>query len=62
MTLICIVILVLSVITGFSLGFQPDLGVIAFGLGAVLALCTRRRGLKAFAGSIGRRSSWSEGS
>src|SRR5688572_26695595 len=33
-TLICMVGLILSVVTGFSLGFQPDLGVIAFGLGA----------------------------
>jgi di/tricarboxylate transporter len=37
-TLVCIVVLILSVVTGFSLGFQPDIGVIAFGLGAILAL------------------------
>jgi di/tricarboxylate transporter len=37
-TLVCIVVLILTVVIGYSLGFQPDLGVIAFGLGAVLAL------------------------
>jgi di/tricarboxylate transporter len=37
-TLVCIVLLILTVVTGFSLGYQPDLGVIAFALGAVLAL------------------------
>ena len=54
MTLICIVVLILSVVTGFSLGFQPDLGVIAFGLGAVLALLYPEAGVEGT-----RRIDWS---
>ena len=54
MTLICIVGLILSVVTGFSLGFQPDLGVIAFGLGAVLALMYPEAGAEGI-----RRIDWS---
>ena len=54
MTLICIVGLVLSVVTGFSLGFQPDLGVIAFGLGAALALMYPKAGAEGI-----RRIDWS---
>jgi di/tricarboxylate transporter len=53
-TLICIVVLILSVVTGFSLGFQPDLGVIAFGLGAVLALMYPKAGAEGT-----RRIDWS---
>jgi di/tricarboxylate transporter len=37
-TLVCIVVLILSVVGGFSMGLSPDIGVIALGLGAVLAL------------------------
>lgn len=37
-TLACIVVLILTVVVGYSVGRQPDLGVIAFALGAVLAL------------------------
>jgi di/tricarboxylate transporter len=46
--------LILTVITGFSLGFQPDLGVIAFGLGAVLALLYPEDGAEGI-----RRIDWS---
>ena len=53
-TLICIVGLILTVVTGFSLGFQPDLGVIAFGLGAVLALMYPEAGAEGI-----RRIDWS---
>src|SRR5687767_5495349 len=53
-TLICIVLLILAVITGFSLGYQPDLGVIAFGLGAVLALIWPKAGAEGI-----RRIDWS---
>jgi di/tricarboxylate transporter len=53
-TLICIVGLILTVVTGFSLGFQPDLGVIAFGLGAVLALLYPEAGAEGI-----RRIDWS---
>ena len=38
MTLACIAALILSVVVGFSVGLQPDIGVIALGLGAALAL------------------------
>jgi di/tricarboxylate transporter len=38
LTLICIIALIVSVVAGFSLGFTPDIGIIAFGLGAALAL------------------------
>ena len=37
-TLGCILILTLSVVGGFSMGRSPDIGVIALGLGAALAL------------------------
>lgn len=37
-TLACIIVLVLSVVIGFAMGHDPDIGVIALGLGAVLAL------------------------
>jgi di/tricarboxylate transporter len=53
-TLICIVLLILAVITGFSLGYQPDLGVMAFGLGAVLALIWPKAGAEGI-----RRIDWS---
>jgi di/tricarboxylate transporter len=53
-TLICIVLLIVAVITGFSLGYQPDLGVIAFGLGAVLALIWPKAGAEGI-----RRIDWS---
>ena len=61
-TLICIIALILSVITGFALGLEPDIGVIAFGFGAALALVYQRREPKGSAGSIGRPPSWSGGS
>ena len=35
--------LILAVIVGFSLGLTPDIGVIAFGFGAALALFIQRR-------------------
>lgn len=53
-TLVCIVVLILSVVIGFSLGYQPDLGVIAFGLGAVLALMYPEAGVEGI-----RRIDWS---
>jgi len=53
-TLICIVILILTVVTGFSMGLQPDLGIIAFGLGAVLALMWPHAGAEGI-----RRIDWS---
>ena len=53
-TLIFIVVLILSVVIGFSLGYQPDLGVIAFGLGAVLALMYPAAGAEGI-----RRIDWS---
>ena len=37
-TLACVTGLILSVITGFWLGLEPDIGVIAFGFGAALSL------------------------
>ena len=46
--------MILSVVTGFSLGYQPDLGVIAFGLGAVLALMYPQAGAEGI-----RRIDWS---
>ncbi|RPI49679.1 MAG: C4-dicarboxylate ABC transporter [Acidobacteria bacterium] len=53
-TLTCICGLILFVITGFSLGFEPDIGVTAFGFGAALAL------LYPVAGAEGiRRIDWS---
>jgi di/tricarboxylate transporter len=53
-TLICIVGLVLSIVTGFSLGYQPDLGIIAFGLGGLLALMYPAAGAEGI-----RRIDWS---
>lgn len=53
-TLIFIVVLILTVVIGFSLGFQPDLGLIAFGLGAVLALLWPNAGAEGI-----RRIDWS---
>ena len=53
-TLICIVSLVVAVIVGFSLGFTPDIGVIAFGFGAALALMYPDAGAEAV-----RRIDWS---
>jgi di/tricarboxylate transporter len=53
-TLICVIVLILSVVTGFSMGYQPDLGVIAFGLGAVLALLYPEAGVEGI-----RRIDWS---
>jgi di/tricarboxylate transporter len=54
LTLIFIAVLILSVVIGFSLGYQPDLGVIAFGLGAVLALMYPEAGAEGI-----RRIDWS---
>ena len=54
LTLTCITGLVLSVVTGFSLGFQPDIGIIALGLGAVLALMYPDAGAEGI-----RRIDWS---
>jgi di/tricarboxylate transporter len=53
-TLVCIVVLVFTVVTGFSLGYQPDLGVLAFGLGAVLAFAWPPAGAEGI-----RRIDWS---
>jgi di/tricarboxylate transporter len=53
-TLVCIVSLILAVIVGFSLGFAPDIGVIAFGFGAALALLYPKAGADAV-----RRIDWS---
>jgi di/tricarboxylate transporter len=53
-TLICMVVLILTVIAGFSMGYQPDLGVIALGLGAVLALAYPAAGAEGI-----RRIDWS---
>jgi di/tricarboxylate transporter len=53
-TLICIASLILAVIIGFSLGFTPDIGVIAFGFGAALALMYPKAGAEAV-----RRIDWS---
>jgi di/tricarboxylate transporter len=53
-TLICIAGLILSVITGFGLGLEPDIGVIAFGFGAALALAYPAAGAEAV-----RRIDWS---
>ena len=53
-TLICIASLILAVIIGFSLGFTPDIGVIAFGFGAALALMYPEAGADAV-----RRIDWS---
>lgn len=53
-TLTCIVSLILAVIIGFSLGYTPDIGVIAFGFGAALALAYPEAGAEAV-----RRIDWS---
>ena len=53
-TLICMVSLILTVIVGFSLGLTPDIGVLAFGFGAVLALMYPKAGSEAV-----RRIDWS---
>jgi di/tricarboxylate transporter len=54
LTLICIIVLIVSVVAGFSLGFTPDIGIIAFGLGAVLALMYPEAGAEGI-----RRIDWS---
>jgi di/tricarboxylate transporter len=43
-TLACIIGLVLCVVIGFALGFEPDIGIIAFGLSAALALAYPQAG------------------
>ncbi len=43
-TLGCILILMISVVGGFSMGLSPDIGVIALGLGAALALLYPKSG------------------
>ena len=53
-TIVCIVSLIVAVIVGFSLGYTPDIGVIAFGLGAALALLYPKAGADAV-----RRIDWS---
>jgi di/tricarboxylate transporter len=53
-TLICMVSLIVTVIAGFSLGLTPDIGVLAFGFGAVLALMYPKTGSEAV-----RRIDWS---
>lgn len=52
-TLGCIAVLVLSVVIGFSIGLAPDIGVIALGLGAVLALLYPAAGMEGI-----RRIDW----
>jgi di/tricarboxylate transporter len=53
-TLICIAAFVLSVIIGFSLALEPDIGILAFGFGAVLALLYPEMGVEGI-----RRIDWS---
>ena len=53
-TLICIAAFILFVIVGFSLGLEPDIGVFAFGFGAVLALLYPEAGAEGI-----RRIDWS---
>ena len=53
-TLLCIIGLILSVIVGFALGLEPDIGVIAFGFGAALALVYPKAGAEGI-----RRIDWS---
>ena len=53
-TLTCIAGLILSVIIGFSLGLEPDIGVIAFGFGAALTLAYPAAGVEGL-----RRIDWS---
>jgi di/tricarboxylate transporter len=43
-TLACVAGLMVSVIAGFALGFEPDIGVFAFGFGSVLVLLYPRAG------------------
>jgi di/tricarboxylate transporter len=52
-TLVSIAGLMLSVITGFWLGLEPDVGVIAFGFGTVLALLSPEAGAEGI-----RRIDW----
>ena len=54
LTLICIFALIVSVVAGFSLGFTPDIGIIAFGLGGALALLYPEAGAEGI-----RRIDWS---
>ena len=53
-TLTCIAGLMLSVVTGFWLGLEPDIGVIALGFGAALALLYPEAGAEGV-----RRIDWS---
>jgi di/tricarboxylate transporter len=53
-TLVCIAGLMLAVITGFLFGLEPDIGVIALGFGAALALVYPEAGAAGF-----RRIDWS---
>jgi di/tricarboxylate transporter len=53
-TLTCIAGLILSVIAGFWLGLEPDIGVMAFGFGAALALVYPKAGAEGI-----RRIDWS---
>jgi di/tricarboxylate transporter len=53
-TLTCIAGLILSVIIGFWLGLEPDIGVIAFGFGAALAFVYPEAGAEGI-----RRIDWS---
>ena len=53
-TLVCIAALILSVIAGFSLGLEPDMGVIAFGFAAALGLAYPAAGAEGL-----RRIDWS---
>ena len=52
-TLGCIAFLILSVVVGFSMGMSPDIGVIALGLGAFLALLYPSAGMEGI-----RRIDW----
>ena len=53
-TLICIALFIVSVIAGFLLGRDPDIGVLAFGFGAILALLYPAAGAEGI-----RRIDWS---
>jgi di/tricarboxylate transporter len=53
-TLVCIIGLIVAVVVGFALGYTPDVGVIAFGFGAALALMYPKAGADAV-----RRIDWS---
>jgi di/tricarboxylate transporter len=48
-TLVCILALVVSIVIGALLGIEPDIGVIALGLGAVLTVIDPSIGPRAFA-------------